>query len=508
MKIAAIYCRVSTDNQETEGTSLQTQLEACLNYCQSKDYNVAYRFSEAYSGLTLERPNLSELRELVRNEQIEVVVVYCLDRLSRDPVHGVILAQELDKHYVILEAVTETVDSSEVGKMVNYIKGFASKLEAEKIKERTMRGKKARLDQGYLPQGTGYGLFGYDWDAKAKKRVIKPRESTIAKKIFTMITEGQSCFTVASELNRAGITTKTGGQWHPLTIKRIVTNPAYYGMTIFNQTRRLNDGKRETRPEEEWITLPDITPAIISRDLFDRAQESLKQPRSRPGKALAYYLLRGHIFCPKCGSRMTGTMLNRKYRYYHCSGAKPTTLRKAICDAPYVKADWLEDTAWSTVKDTLQKPEVMIAAIKEQLESYQGKLAQEAQIDKDIALLKRKAKKHAGQQRRLVSLFRLGEFNENDILDEMNQLKEDKKADEDKLAELLATKEAILQFKLSEAKLKGFCDTLSQQIDYSDNESKRLALDALDIKVYATRSSINVQGIIPANLVTTERTWA
>ncbi len=65
---AAIYCRVSTDNQEREGTSLQTQLEACLKYCQGKGYDVSYRFSEAYSGLSLERPELDKLRELVRAE--------------------------------------------------------------------------------------------------------------------------------------------------------------------------------------------------------------------------------------------------------------------------------------------------------------------------------------------------------------------------------------------------------------------------------------------------------
>ena len=63
---AAIYCRVSTEDQEKEGTSLQTQIEACRNYCQDKGYDIAYRFREAYSGLTLERPKLNELRELVR----------------------------------------------------------------------------------------------------------------------------------------------------------------------------------------------------------------------------------------------------------------------------------------------------------------------------------------------------------------------------------------------------------------------------------------------------------
>ena len=78
----AIYCRVSTDNQEREGTSLQTQLENCLKYCEDKGYDVSSRFSEAYSGLSLERPELDKLRDLVRNGVVDVIVCYSLDRLS------------------------------------------------------------------------------------------------------------------------------------------------------------------------------------------------------------------------------------------------------------------------------------------------------------------------------------------------------------------------------------------------------------------------------------------
>lgn len=80
----AVYCRVSTEGQEQEGTSLQTQLEACLKYCQDKGYDVSYRFSEAFSGLSLERPELDKLRELVRTGTIDAVIVYSLDRFTRD----------------------------------------------------------------------------------------------------------------------------------------------------------------------------------------------------------------------------------------------------------------------------------------------------------------------------------------------------------------------------------------------------------------------------------------
>ena len=83
---------------------------ARLKYCQGKGYEVAYHFSEAYSGLSLERPELDKLRELVRAEAIDVLVCHSLDRLTRDPGHGVIITQELEKHSVKLEAVTEDVD--------------------------------------------------------------------------------------------------------------------------------------------------------------------------------------------------------------------------------------------------------------------------------------------------------------------------------------------------------------------------------------------------------------
>ncbi len=85
MKTAAIYCRVSSDAQEKEGTSLQTQMEYCLDYCQKKGYEVTYRFSEAFTGLSLERPQMDQLRELVRSEVINIIVCYSLERLTRDP---------------------------------------------------------------------------------------------------------------------------------------------------------------------------------------------------------------------------------------------------------------------------------------------------------------------------------------------------------------------------------------------------------------------------------------
>ena len=170
MTRSAIYCRVSTDAQESEGTSLQTQLENCLKYCKDKDYQIIYQYQETYSGLTVDRPKLTELRESIRNGYLDVIVIYSLDRWTRNPNQGVILQDELEKQKVKLESVTETIEDTELGKLISYIRGFACKLEAEKIKERTMRGKKAHARAGDIQHGGFSSTLGYDYTPRIDKQ--------------------------------------------------------------------------------------------------------------------------------------------------------------------------------------------------------------------------------------------------------------------------------------------------------------------------------------------------
>jgi site-specific DNA recombinase len=139
MTKAIVYCRVSTDNQEKEGTSLQTQEESCLKYCEAKGYTVTQVFKETYSGASLNRPQIDKLKDSIESEPINAVVIYSLDRLSRDPLHIALLSQRFDELGIVLEATSESIENSEIGKLVNYIKGWAFKMELDKIKDRTSR---------------------------------------------------------------------------------------------------------------------------------------------------------------------------------------------------------------------------------------------------------------------------------------------------------------------------------------------------------------------------------
>lgn len=133
----AIYCRVSTEDQEREGTSLDSQLEAGVRRARELDSGTKNLriLKEVYSGLTLERPKLTELRESVRRGEVDAVVVYSTDRLSRDPVHLLFLVEEFEKAGVKLDFVTEPLDNSLEGQLLGFVRGWASKVEALKIRE-------------------------------------------------------------------------------------------------------------------------------------------------------------------------------------------------------------------------------------------------------------------------------------------------------------------------------------------------------------------------------------
>ena len=497
---AAIYCRVSTDDQEREGTSLQTQLEACLDYCQQKGYTVPHQFSEAYSGLTLDRPKLNELRDLIRTGDIDVIVIYCLDRLSRDPTHGVILTQELEKFNVTLEAVTETVDSTELGKLISYIRGFASKLEAEKIRERTMRGKLAHLKNGRLPQGTGIGIYGYKWDKTTGRRLIIDREAEIVRKIFSMAINGISTNQIAISLNKSDVRTKSGSVWYPLTIRRILNNRTYTGKTYFGQTKRISKTKVEAQPQDNWILLPDITPPIITDEIFNQAQEALSQAKqSRPLKPNTPYLLSGFMKCSQCGSTIGGTTLNGKYKYYQCRGARPTATRGKICYAGYIKADEVEGFVWERLVKLLSSPLTLLSMFTNM--NYDSRRSIVPILDRQIKQLRNKLKTYPTKEKNLYELLSHESVTKDYVLDAVNKLKQSQQEDERQLKQLLESRKQSAPAQQITVKLTEFSDAIRNR--FSDNislEEKRTMLEALQVKILAYPGNYRFTCFIDAEL--------
>ena len=511
MKSAAIYCRVSTDNQEAEGTSLQTQTEACFNYCREKGYQVASRFSEAYSGLTLERPKLSELRELVRNERIDVIVVYCLDRLSRDPTHGVILTQELEKHGVRLEAVTEDVDNTELGKLISYIRGFASKLEAEKIRERTMRGRKARIATGKIP-GNRTRHFGFNYipgkgDGEGIRRIDEDEAQWIRKWKDWLLYEEVGLKEITRRMRALRVPTCTGkGIWRASTIRGILTSPAIAGITYAfsyayegNKGAGNGRGKLVRRPREEWVEIAGATPTIISKAEFDAIQAKLAQNGLNPRRpSMGFYWLQGHVICSLCGrryrtkSQLVKSKSNSHYLYYYECPCGDRMISPNKCLNRRWNRDKLQDVVWEQLRAFLLKPEAVMAGV----EAIRDNASQEDYYRQELREVERALKGLDEEQWSLLQQAKRG-FPEKMVEADNKRINESRtslmqrKADlEDKVAQAARTADNM-------AGIEKFCQMASRNVDTLTDEDKKVLAKALDLKVRIDPERVNIDGDIP-----------
>ncbi len=487
---AAIYCRVSTEDQEREGTSLQTQLEACLNYCQDKGYDVSHRFSEAYSGLTLDRPKLNDLRELVRSEQIDVVVVYCLDRLSRDPTHGVILTEELEKHKVTLESVTETVESTELGKLINYVRGFASKLEAEKITERTLRGKREKAKEGTIPHGGFARLYGYFYDKITKKRFIYETEAYWVRKIFEwLVNEGLSTNAITYRLRELRAPTKYSQHWNRSSVMGMLKNPAYTGKTY---AFTFYQGTNRRKPQSEWIEIPDATPAIITEDLFEAAQTQLQLNQEKSKRnTKQQYLLRGHLYCRQCGHAYCGHV-DRTIRYYRCPGKLRITSPVNRCTNKNWRVDKLEALVWEKIENVLDNPDFIVTAIEKRRDDANDIDT----LEPELQLVEKQLKAFDREQKQLLQ-WALKGFPEDTVVVENKRINESRSRLQSRKATLETQIQASREAAVSLPKIEEYIQLVREKLTNLDFDMKRLALDMLNIKIWVDDSNVEITGTIP-----------
>ncbi|MFC1932845.1 recombinase zinc beta ribbon domain-containing protein [Chloroflexota bacterium] len=274
---------------------------------------------------------------------------------------------------------------------------------------------------------------------------------------------------------------------------------------LFHLASRLSCKKeRKATPKESWHVLTNVTPAIISKELFERAQAALANSKElHPGRAQHEYPLTGFAVCGDCGSPLIGACLSKRYRYYKCRGTYPTASRDKICDARYIKADWLESVVWGKVKSILSSPEVLLAEVRKQTETEQTQVSI-GNIEQEIKSLTRKMKGYAGQERRLMSVLRLEIATPDIVLDEINQMKKERDADEKRLSSLVQTKENIDKMIDMEANLKELCSRIVPDLDNCTNQDKKDAYTYLDLKINATPEGADIKGYIDSGMVSSD----
>jgi site-specific DNA recombinase len=384
MKMAAIYARVSSEQQREKHT-IASQTAALIEFAKTRELEVPKEWvfeDEGYSGATLERPGLERVRDLAAEGQIQAVLVYSPDRLSRKYAYQILLIEELARHGVETLFVNAPQSATAEDQLVVQFQGMIAEYERAQIMERYRRGKRHRAKSGEVSVMScapyGYRYIRKTDDAPASYALIDA-EARVVQRIYDMYTvKGLSIGEITRQLNTQRIPTrKRSSRWERSVVWAVLRNSAYRGVAYFGKTRvaprsritrplRLQGGicKRNSagheRPRDEWIAIP--VPAIVSEESFARAQELLQENKIRSKRrTITSSIVQGLVSCQKCGyafSRTSTVTSARKLHYYKCIGSDSwRKLGGPVCDnSRFVRQDLLDQVVWTEVIRLLEDP--------------------------------------------------------------------------------------------------------------------------------------------------------
>jgi site-specific DNA recombinase len=324
MNRTAIYGRVSTEDQ-VERFGLPTQIRACREYADRNGLDVVAEITDdGISGTILDRPGFERLRRMARDREVGTVLMLDVDRLSRELSHLLILKPEIERH-ARLEFVTSKFEDSPSGRMFFGMRGVIAQYESELTRERTMRGRKERARSGLIVGGRV--PYGYRYNDG--KLVEDPDRAPIARRIFEDYEAGISMRGIAARLRESGaLTWANTDRWGKSSVQRILLNETYAGVAHYGTHRR--EGKLlRLRDAAERIAVH--VPALVSRDQWERVQTKLSA-NPYVGRPSLNFLLRGILFCAKCGRKMSGEN-SRKCRAYRCTGRDRLRVQGEVCQS-------------------------------------------------------------------------------------------------------------------------------------------------------------------------------
>lgn len=220
MTRAIIYTRVSTEEQSREGVSLQHQESKCYAQASVHDWEVLGHHQDAgKSAKSLNREGIQEVIQLVKDKQVDTVIIYKLDRLTRSISDLDHLIQMFNKYNVALVSVQDSIDTSTAsGRLVLHLLGTVSQWERETIAERTSNALQYKKKQG--KKYTRIAPYGFRWTADNELE-LSDSEQQVIDRIISMREGGRSYQWIANQFNKNGVKTRFGRPWNQGTIAKL-----------------------------------------------------------------------------------------------------------------------------------------------------------------------------------------------------------------------------------------------------------------------------------------------
>ncbi len=357
-KNVVIYARFSSSKQNE--TSIEAQLRICYEYCKANNFTVIGEYIDrAKSAKTDNRPDFKRMINDSNKKQFQGIVCYQLDRFARNRYDSATYKSKLKKNGVKVYSAKENINDDASGiLMESVLEGMAeyySKELSQKV-DRNMRlnAMKGYFNGGYAP--LGYKVVTVDCGTYKKKRLeVDPITSKIVKEIFELRADETKIDHIIDILNHEGHKNINGKPFTRNSLQTMLKNKRYIGTNIYG--------------DEEF---PNVIPAIVSKELFNKVQKVIDKNKRVPGKAKAKedYILTTKLICDCCGERMKGISGKSKngtiYRYYTCK----TNNDNKKCKRKNISKDYLENLVIKKCKEILNDENIAIIA-KEVYETCQ-----------------------------------------------------------------------------------------------------------------------------------------
>ncbi len=425
IKQIATYARVSTARQEEEQT-IKTQIVTLKEYAEKNGYSIVKEYmDEGWSGDILARPSLDELRNDAKKKKWEAVLIYDPDRLARRYSYQELVMDELKEAGIEVMFITVSAPKNSEDKILHGVRGLFAEYERAKIAERFRLGKLRKVKDGHIL--VSEAPYGYRYiriqDGKPGYYEVNEEEAKVVRDIFQWAAnEGVSIRKIALRLYELGIKPRKNvrGVWDKSSISYLLRNPTYMGEAMWGRTvstvplkpknlekyRKMKKSSKKAKPESDWIAVP--VPAIISKELFQKVRDKLKENFAYSDRNRKHeYLLTGKIFCP-CGKRRAGQgHIDRGYFFYRCTERLQSYPLPPTCNIKGVNVKKVDPLVWNKVAELMSSPDLMRKQIDRLVRNKKDTV--QASID-DIASLEKEVEKLKSQEDRYNKAYGAGVF--------------------------------------------------------------------------------------------------